>query len=496
MKCHWAMEACTAISGEMASDDKAGSDYAAKQGKTAFDNPGPMITCCNCTVTDLARQRAAQTMRALRQRRGFSWQDEARALRDTARRLHMPAVANAGLSTIQRTIARWESGAARPSERYRLLLAHVFAERDGAATFGPGSDFDQLMTVFVGYGVGTERIRELRNLVAVGCTPVAGGLLAYLSPPLTGTLTAALGDPRGVDAELVGGLAAAVADLGGGVGTVPFVRIQLGLAPIAEACRRLLAGPVPREFRQDLLKVAVTAFTLAARLAFETCDDASAAGYYGEALSAAGGLVDPCHRAIALTSKAMVTLYSTGDVRRARHTADMAGNEARRSGNMAVRARACALRAELAARAADSRRAFAALHLAWQALDRAASDPGPGGIDAGRLRGFDGLCHLYAGDPARAESQFGDAVATLHRSRDAVQRDIVLADQAMARIRLGASDAAAELLHECLRRATGTRGRVAAQRIRDTRRALGGRRGEHFVTELDDHIHTALVTGL
>jgi transcriptional regulator with XRE-family HTH domain len=435
-------------------------------------------------------------MRALRQRRGFSWQDEARALRDTARRLRLPAVANAGLSTIQRTIARWESGATRPSERYRLLLAHVFAEQDGAAFIGPGSDFDQLMAVFVGYGVETERISELRDLVAVAFTPGAGGLLAYLSLPLSGSLTAALADPGSTDPALVTGLAAAVVDLGNRVGAVPFVRIQLGLVPIAEACRVLLTGALPDGPHQDLLKLTVDAYTLAARLAFETYDDASAAAYYAEALSAAGRLPDLGHRAIVRTSQAMVTLYSTGNLRHARHVADEAVNDARQSDNLLIRARAGALQAEMAARAADTRRAFTALHMAWKDLDHAASaDLGPGGIDAGRLRGFDGLCHLYAGDPAKAERQFADAVATLRKPRDVVQRDIVLADQAMARIRLGAVEAAVELLHECLGLAAGTRGRVAAQRIRDSRRAFGSRRGERCVAELDDHIHTALVAG-
>jgi transcriptional regulator with XRE-family HTH domain len=447
-------------------------------------------------VTDPGRKLAAQSLRALRQGRGFSWQDEARALRDTARRLRMPAVANAGLGTIQRTIARWESGAVRPSERYRVLLAHVFAEQDGSTFLGPGSDFDRLMAVFVRYGVETERISELRDLVAVAFTPGGGGLLAYLSPPLSGSLTAALADPGNTDRALIAGLASAVADLGSRVGAIPFVRIQLGLVPIAEACRVLLAGAVPDVLNQDLLKVTVTAYTLAARLAFEMYDDASSAGYYAEALSVAGRLPDPSHRATVRTSQAMVTLYSTGDLGHARHVADEAVKDALASGNVLIRARACALRAEMAARAADTRHAFAALHMAWNDIDRAASaDPGPGGIDAGRLRGFEGLCHLYAGDPAKAERQFADSAATLRKPRDAVQRDIVLADQAMAHIRLGAIEAAVDLLHECVELAAGTRGRVAAQRIHDSRRALDGRRGERFVVELDDHIHTALLAG-
>jgi hypothetical protein len=133
--------------------------------------------------------------------RGWSWLDQARALRDAARRLHMPTVAQARLSTIQRTIARWENEAVRPGERYQLLLAHVHADQGGTTALGPGSDFDQLMTVFAMYSIEAPRISELRDLVTDALTSGTSGLLAFLSPNLMASLMPALADPRRADDE-------------------------------------------------------------------------------------------------------------------------------------------------------------------------------------------------------------------------------------------------------------------------------------------------------
>jgi hypothetical protein len=408
----------------------------------------------------------------------------------------VPTVAQARLSTIQRTIARWENEAARPGERYQLLLAHVYADQGGTTALGPGSDFDQLMTVFAMYGIEAPRISELRDLVADALTSGTSGLLAFLSPNLTASLMPALADPRRTDDELLAQLGTAVADLNGRIGAVPFVRLQLGLVPITESCRTLLAGPVPDDLREQLLSISSTACTLAARLAFETYDDPSSNGFYSEALAAASPLPDPSRRAMVRTSQTMVTLYSTGDLGKAQSIAAEAVRDAQQGRSVLVRARAYALQAEMSARAGEIRRAFSALHIASHQVDRAdTEDPAPGSFDAGRLHGFEGLCHLYAGDPAKAESQFADSASALRQPRDAVQRGIVLTDRAMARIRLDAPTAAAELLHECVDLTASTRGRVAAQRIREARLALSPWRNERFVAELDDHMHSALIAG-
>lgn len=435
-------------------------------------------------------------MRALRQRRGWSLLDEAKALREAARRRRMPTIATGSLVTIKRTIARWENDAVRPAERYQLLLAEVFAEHDGSILLGPGSDFDQLMTAFVHYEIAARRISELRDLTAATLTRGSAGLLAYLSPALGTELARALADPGSADDGLATRLATAVADLNRRVGVVPFVRLQIGLVPIAEACRRLLTGGVPEEVRRQFLVVATTAYTLAARLAFESHDDASSAHYYTEALAAAGRLRDSWYRAAVRTSQAMVTLYATGNLLEAQAIADAAVSDARKGHSARIRSRALALQAEMTARAANTHRAFAALHNAWHELDHTSdSDAAPDAFDAGRLQGFEGVCQLYAGDPAKAERQFADSAATLTRSRDVVQRGIVRTDQAKARILLAAPEAATALLHECIDLSTRTRGRVADLRIREARLALTPWRGERFVAELDDHIHTASIAG-
>ncbi|GAB3959610.1 hypothetical protein GCM10029978_007010 [Actinoallomurus acanthiterrae] len=408
----------------------------------------------------------------------------------------MPTVAQARLSTIQRTIARWENEAVRPGERYQLLLARVYADQGGTTALGPGSDFDQLMTVFAMYGIEAPRISELRDLVADALTSGTSGLLAFLSPNLMASLMPALADPRRADDELIAQLGTAVAGLNGRIGAVPFVRLQLGLVPIIESCRTILAGPVPDDLRDQLLAISSSACTLAARLAFETYDDPSSTGFYAEALAAANQLPDPWRRAMVRTSQTMVTLYSTGDLDKAQSIADEAVRDANQGCSALVRARAYALRAEMSARADDMRRAFTALHIASHEVDRAdADDPAPGSFDAGRLQGFEGLCHLYAGDPAKAESQFADSASTLRQPRDAVQRGIVLTDRAMARIRLDEPTAAVQLLHECVDLTASTRGRVPAQRVREARLTLSAWRNERFVAELDDHMHNALIAG-
>jgi hypothetical protein len=182
----------------------------------------------------------------------------------------------------------------------------------------------------------------------------------------------------------------------------------------------------------------------------------------------------------------MVTLYTTGNLPEAQAIADEAVHDARLGSSARVRSRALALQTEMTARAANTHRAFATLHNAWQEIDHTGDqDTAPGAFDAGRLHGFEGVCQLYAGDPDKAERQFADSAAILTRPRDSVQRGIVRTDQAKARILPAAPEAATALLHECIDLSAGTRGRVPAQRIREARLALSPWRSEHFVTELD-----------
>jgi transcriptional regulator with XRE-family HTH domain len=100
-------------------------------------------------MNDPDRATACQLLRRLREQRGWSWADQARALQAVAERLGVTAVTLTRPVSLQRTIARWESTAARtvPGERYQLLLAHLYARSgSGELTLGAGSDLDALLT--------------------------------------------------------------------------------------------------------------------------------------------------------------------------------------------------------------------------------------------------------------------------------------------------------------------------------------------------------------
>ncbi|WP_308789477.1 hypothetical protein [Streptomyces sp. 6-11-2] len=162
-------------------------------------------------------------------------------------------------------------------------------------------------------------------------------------------------------------------------------------------------------------------------------------------------------------SHALVTLYSVQGPERARLLVDQAVRAARTGESTLMRARAHTLQAELAARAGLERQAQTALGLAWYDMDADhAADPAPTSFSPGHLRGFEGVCELYIGDPAAAHDRFARSATALTAPREQVQRAIVTTDQALARIRLGEPQAAAELLHECVAAASSTGGRVPA----------------------------------
>lgn len=405
-------------------------------------------------------------------------------------------MAQAALPTIQRSIARWENedNPVCPGERYQLLLAHIYAERDSRIVLGPGSDFDRLRDALMAMGVRPDRLRDIAELITERA-PVDGALLALLSPGLRTDLGRALADPGGLDQRLISRISEVIEQVNAQVGAVPFVRLQLELLPVVEVCRSLLAGRSPTLLRAPLLTTAVSAYTLAARLAFETHDDSTSQSLYAESIKTAGGLPDTRHRAAVRTSHAMVTLYATGDLGVARRLATRAVEDARKGSSAVLRARAHALYAEMSARDGDERKAFTALHDASHALQRDnEGDPAGASFGLGRLCGFEGVCRLHSGSPEEAEVQLSDSVRSLGHPRDAVQRAIVLADLALARIRQQAPDSAAELLHDCVDLTAGTRGRVPAQRIRQARLELSPWRAEPFVVDLDEHIHSSVAS--
>ncbi|WP_201450945.1 MULTISPECIES: hypothetical protein [Streptomyces] len=440
------------------------------------------------------RNVGAATLKRLRLSRGWSLADTARAIISTATQLGQPL--DASVASVQRSVARWESATAPilPGERYQLLLAHLYARgADGQIALGAGSDFAELLDALAHLGESTRRLDELRALLVRTATDGGGGLLALLGPSTQRALSSALADPSRLDEGLLDAMHRAVADVNGQVGSLPFVRVQLLLAPIVESCRRLLDAEVPESLVPELRAVAARAFTLAGRAAFETRDDAAARSLYAEATAAAGGTGSPWRRAVVHMSHALITLYSTPGIEAAQRLVDAAVRDARAGESATVRARAHALQAEIAARAGAERTARAALSLAWYDMDSDRDgDPADTSFTTNHLRGFEGVASLYIGDPAEAHDHFARSVEALQAPRERVQRAIVATDQALARIRLDEPEAAAELLHGCIDAASATGGRVASIRLRRARRELRPWRREEWFADLDDHLIESL----
>jgi hypothetical protein len=436
------------------------------------------------------RRIGAATLKRLRLARGFSLAGAARALRDTAAQLGQPL--DASTASVQRSVARWESDKAPilPGERYQLLLAHLYAHgSDGHTSLGVGSDFAELLDAFGHLGESQYRLSELRTLLVRTTTDAGGSLLALLGPPIQRALSAALTDPSLLDEELLAAMRTAVSDVNGEVGSVPFVRLQLMLAPLVESCRRLLDAAVPNRLLPDLHAIAAQTYTLAGRAAFETRDNDAARALYTAATVAARGTGLPWRRAVVHISHALVTLYSTPGLGPAKRLVDAAVRDAQAGESVTIRARAHALQAEIAARAGEEKRAKAALALAWYDLgSNRAGDPAGRSFTPDHLRGFEGVTSLYVGDPAQAHDYFARSAAALRAPRERVQHAIVATDQALARVRLNEPQAAAELLHECIDAATATGGRVASIRLRRARADLRPWRRENWFADLDDHL--------
>ncbi|MFI8169766.1 hypothetical protein ACIGAN_25895 [Streptomyces sp. NPDC085931] len=436
----------------------------------------------------------AATLKRLRLARGWSLADTARAIISQARRLAQPL--DASSASVQRSVARWESSTRPilPGERYQLLLAHLYARgTDGQTSLGGGSDFGELLDALAHLGASERRLDELRTLLVRTTTDTGGGLLALLGRSAQHALTAALTEPSRFDEELLTELRRAVSDVNEQIGTLPFVRVQLLLAPIVESCRRLLAIAVPEALLPGLHEIAAQAYTLAGRAAFETRDDVAARALYAEATAAAGRTGSSWHRAVVHMSHALVTLYSTPGIAAAQRLVDAAVRDAHTAESITVRARAHALQAEIAARTGAARPAKAALALAWYDLDsNRDADPASTSFSPAHLQGFEGVTSLYVGDPGKAHDFFADAAQALTAPRERVQRAIIVTDQALARIRLHEPQAAAELLHGCIDAASQTGGRVTAIRLRRTRANLKPWRREDWFADLDDHLIDSL----
>lgn len=443
------------------------------------------------------RQSGPRLLKELRQERRWSWKEEARTLKGLAQQLGIRRIAAAATTSIERSIARWESGdyEYRPDQRYQLLLAHAYAVRDGRVELGPGSDFDRLMDAFAAMGISHDRREALRALVTAATTVGSGTLLAFLTQPLQGRLGVVLDDPNCLDRETLQSLAqvtGALQQQSGGA--VPFLRIKTALWPILEVFSRLLRGSQSAAIRQELCMAAARCFAVAARLSFELHDYSNANVLYDEALVVADELTDGWVAASTLASRSMVTLYGSGDISNAVAVATQATERALAGSSYPVRARAFAVRAEMAARAGDHRTSMRALRLSRAQLAlNPEVDPTEGSFGQARLRGFEGICHMRLGLVSAGSRELQQAVEGLDETRDSVQKSIILSDLALARIRDGDPESASEILRHSIDLVAATRGRVGTQRIYQVRRELDRWHRESFVAELDRHLLASLL---
>ncbi|MBB6376371.1 hypothetical protein BKA01_003629 [Pseudonocardia eucalypti] len=421
----------------------------------------------------------------------------ARAIRDLAGELGMSSLAGVQVASLKRNIARWESAGVNGSmgERNQLLLAHLYARTPaGEISIGGGSDFEALLSALHHFGIDEDRLRELQAAVAENAARQYGGLSAFSRNGYSPDLARALHDPSKLSHGTLVELREVVTDVNNRVGTVPFVRLQLQLAPTVDSCRRLIAATdTPGSLREDLLVVASDAFTLAGRLAFETRDDDASSQLYGAATDAASKVTDSRHLAAVYTSHAMVTHYISGVPNSAREIAHAAVKAAEVGSSISVRARALAVQAEMSARAGLHRETEVALLRAWKTVDRDTVDDPSGDFNHDRLNGFEGVCQLHIGRAEVASERIERCITSLQDPRSKVQLGINTTDLAIARQRLGDPRASVALLHESVDIAAGTGGRVASQRIRQARLELRKWRTESFVADLDDHIHATLL---
>jgi hypothetical protein len=386
----------------------------------------------------VSRQDGKRQLRHLREQRGWSWTDEARAIRDTARRLGMSRLAQADIGSIKRNIARWESEAAKatvPDERYQWLLAHLFVERDGQFNVGPGSDLMRLLSAFALMGVPAARITEVQ--VAV---------ISWVERS-DSTSSVRFG-PLALDEATVAETMLSFVAVSGTVGKVPFVRSQLAVAPFLAALRDI---DQTTKASSSVRILAARAFALAGRLAFELHDDQQARKHYATALAHARCLPDAWLAASLCTSITMVTMHRGDELAAAEKMANRAVRAALAGSSIAVRARAFAVSAEVAARRALVRPADTALAIAHNYSGQVpVDDPAGNGFDAAKLSGFVGLYHLLAGRGREAVEHLRDAARGVTEASDAVQRSIILADLAEGYVaqKCPEPEASVTVLHE------------------------------------------------
>jgi transcriptional regulator with XRE-family HTH domain len=436
----------------------------------------------------------------LREGRGWSQLDLAQVLRRLARELpadlNLDRVARASLESIKRTIRRWETGAVQPDERYRILLAHAYATRNGEATIGRGSAFELLMAALAAMGVSVNRREYLRYLAATAATVAGGAFLSDFTPELRQRTERALAHPNQVDRNPLQDLRTAVSDLQQqSEGAMPYLRLVSAVSPHVMVVRQLLHGTQPDPIRQTLCELAVQTFNLAGRLAFNLHDQPSARRFSADAQDIADELHDGWTKRWWLSSRARVARFNDKDLDQALYFAKRATEQPDRSSDVGQAWSYCVL-AEMHSLHGDECKARKAIDLARLfAHGDLAEDPAAhlfpesrfGGLNAvhARISAYEGTCCLRASQLDRAEAALKEALAGIPTGIQG-QRSFLLADLATVAIRRGQPEHACNLLRSAHAITSRTGAVIPMQRIYRTRRELQPWRHERFVFELDE----------
>jgi transcriptional regulator with XRE-family HTH domain len=418
-----------------------------------------------------ARERTPnQRLRRARLLRGWSQEFMAAELRRLAIQVGERPVAVTG-----EMVGTWERGEKQPRAPYPRLLCLLFqasAADLGLLLEGASTTIQASVTLD-----DMDRRTVLKLLAAAVLTPVLHHRGAPPSLPGRGqqatleTVAAGIADCRRTD-DCLGALAA--------------VRPTLTQR---DTVGTLLAHPHPDRLRYQLISARGQLDQLAAWLAFDLGDQATAQAYLRQGLAAAHEAGDEPLGAYLLGHRAV--LAAGDDVHEALAFAAAAQARARRSATDTTHAWLAAVNAELQGLAGDATGCLRSLDAAEAALDRASLTDDPAWIyyfGRTELDTYKGACYEQLGRPAAALATWQSVLASLDASlvRD---RSFYLTHLAATYMQEAELEQACRLAAEALAVAVSTRSRRGLERVRGLRQQqLAPWRATSPVKALDEQL--------
>ncbi|WP_405099080.1 helix-turn-helix transcriptional regulator [Micromonospora sp. NBC_01412] len=294
--------------------------------------------------------------------------------------------------------------------------------------------------------------------------------------------------PASVDLEAVRQLRLELERLNDSYDTAPSTAVLPEAGRLCHEVRFLCSNARGEGVRRALRRVEAGSATLMGQLIWDASqrrDNATAASYYDRAANAArqSGYADA--EAQAWLRLSFVALYGEGDpaagLARASHAAEIAG----RSGSHAMRASALLHVAEASAMMGETMDCERSLGEAEQQLSQADdADPARSLVSAGQLHRIAGSCHLFLGNPLRAQCLLAAGLPTARNRKKSY--GIALANLGLARLRLRDLEGAVEALHGAIDVVEVTRGGGAVNVLFRANRELRAWRDRTDVQEIMD----------